>query len=213
MITSINQLNQEIEAIATAHLQVNGYFWGSIFDYTKTNEIVYPLINAYYPTGNITGNLTSVQLYIECSDKVYKDRSNLNDTESDTLQVLKDFYNVIKRSNRWNRIARVDSATISKFWERSADEIAGHTMVLSLTLFDTTSICNLPIEGYDYDTSLISSCQPVLVQNSDDSYTVTLQSGGSLILPDTTLNVYVNNILENSVTFATLSNQTINIQN
>lgn len=239
MKTTINQLNQELNEIANAHLQVHDYFWGSIFDYTQTREITYPLINCYYPSGSLNKNLTQIQLYIECSDKVYKDRSNLNDTESDTLQVLRDFHNVMLRSTRWNRIARLESATVSKFWERSADEIAGHTMIVSLTLFDTTSICNLPLEGYDFDTSLISSCQPVLifendilvdtiqsggtysystsvvstVRNSDNSYDVEVDAGDTLVLPDTTFNVYVNNVLENSVTFATLSNQTINITN
>lgn len=239
MKTTINQLNQELNEIANAHLQVHDYFWGSIFDYTQTREITYPLINCYYPSGSLNKNLTQIQLYIECSDKVYKDRSNLNDTESDTLQVLRDFHNVMLRSTRWNRIARLESATVSKFWERSADEIAGHTMIVSLTLFDTTSICNLPLEGYDFDTSLISSCQPVLifendilvdtiqsggtysystsvvstVRNSDNSYDVEVDAGDTLVLPDTTFNVYVNNVLENSVTFATLSNQIINITN
>lgn len=240
MKTTINQLNQELNEIADAHLQVNDYFWGSIFDYTQTREITYPLINCYYPSGSLNKNLTQIQLYIECSDKVYKDRSNLNDTESDTLQVLRDFHNVMLRSTRWNRIARLESATVSKFWERSADEIAGHTMIVSLTLFDTTSICNLPLEGYDFDTTLISSCQPVLiyendilvdtiqsggtysysttsgvatVRNSDNSYDVEVDAGDILVLPDTTFNVYVNNVLQNSVTFATLSNQIINITN
>ena len=265
MKTTINQLNQELNEIADAHLQVHDYFWGSIFDYTQTREITYPLINCYYPSGSLNKNLTQIQLYIECSDKVYKDRSNLNDTESDTLQVLRDFHNVMLRSTRWNRIARLESATVSKFWERSADEIAGHTMIVSLTLFDTTSICNLPLEGYDFDTSLISSCQPVLIfendilvdtiqsggtysysttpsedatvqnsdltylnavapgdtlvlpditiENSDASYSDTIPSVQDYTIPDTTIDVYVNNVLENSVTFATLSNQIINITN
>jgi hypothetical protein len=55
-------------------------------------------------------------------------------------------------------------------------------------------------------------CQPVNVTNSDQSYTETIASGGLLVLPDTTINVNVDGVLQNSVEVPTLSNQIINIQ-
>jgi hypothetical protein len=54
-------------------------------------------------------------------------------------------------------------------------------------------------------------CQPVNVTNSDQSYTETIASGLVLVLPDTTINVNVDGVLQNSVEVPTLSNQTINI--
>jgi hypothetical protein len=54
-------------------------------------------------------------------------------------------------------------------------------------------------------------CQPVNVTNSDQSYTETIDSGLVLVLPDTTINVNVDGVLQNSVEVPTLSNQTINI--
>jgi hypothetical protein len=54
-------------------------------------------------------------------------------------------------------------------------------------------------------------CQPVNVTNSDQSYSETIASGGLLVLPDTTINVNVDGVLQNSVEVPTLSNQTINI--
>jgi hypothetical protein len=202
--------------------------------------ISYPLMNCFYPSGSMANNTTPVQLYIEISDKVYKDRSNLNDTESDTLQVCRDIFNIINRSPRWARICRIDSASFTKFWERTADEVAGHTLILSITLFDSNSTCNIPLNDYDFDGTFASTCADVLifendilvatipsggnyyytsgigesyVRNSNDSYTATINNGDTLTLPDTTLNVYVNTILDQSVTFPTLSNQTINITN
>ena len=55
-------------------------------------------------------------------------------------------------------------------------------------------------------------CQPVNVTNSDQSYSETIASGGLLVLPDTTINVNVDGVLQNSVEVPTLSNQIINIQ-
>jgi hypothetical protein len=54
-------------------------------------------------------------------------------------------------------------------------------------------------------------CQPVNVTNSDQSYSETIASGLVLVLPDTTINVNVDGVLQNSVEVPTLSNQTINI--
>lgn len=213
MRTTINQLNAELQAIATAHMQINSYYWGSMIEAIHTTALTYPLMNCFYPTGSILDNTTPIQLYIEISDKVYKDRTNLNDTESDTLQVCRAVFNVINKSGRWNSLGRVESATVSKFWERSADEVAGHTMVINFTLFDTNTICALPLEDYDFDSTYVSSCADAVVLNSDSSYNVSVPSGGSLTLPNTTFNIYVNGILNNSVNFATLSNQTININN
>jgi hypothetical protein len=54
-------------------------------------------------------------------------------------------------------------------------------------------------------------CQPVNVTNSDQSYSETIASGLVLVLPDTTINVNVDGVLQNSVEVPTLSNQIINI--
>jgi hypothetical protein len=54
-------------------------------------------------------------------------------------------------------------------------------------------------------------CQPVNVTNSDQSYTETIASGLVLVLPDTTIDVYVDGVLQNSVEVPTLKDETINI--
>jgi hypothetical protein len=54
-------------------------------------------------------------------------------------------------------------------------------------------------------------CEDATVENSDASYTDTVASGGTLVLPDTTYNIYVNNVLDQTITVPTLKNETINI--
>lgn len=60
-------------------------------------------------------------------------------------------------------------------------------------------------------SGLASVCADATVQNSDLSYTASVSSGGTLILADTTYNIYVNNVLDQTVTVPTLKDETINI--
>lgn len=54
-------------------------------------------------------------------------------------------------------------------------------------------------------------CADATIENSDASYTNTVASGGTLVLADTTYNVYVNGVLDQTVSVPTLKNETINI--
>ena len=54
-------------------------------------------------------------------------------------------------------------------------------------------------------------CEDVIVQNSDDSYNVSVHCGDTLILPDTNYNVYLDAVLVATETAVTLANFDINI--
>ena len=49
------------------------------------------------------------------------------------------------------------------------------------------------------------------VNNSDSTYTASVESSGVLVLPDTTYEIYVNGVLDSTVTLPSISNQIINI--
>jgi hypothetical protein len=63
-------------------------------------------------------------------------------------------------------------------------------------------------ESYTCDSS---GGGEVIVENSDGSYSETVVCGDTLVLPDTTYNVYVGGVLEGTGTVVTLKNETINI--
>lgn len=54
-------------------------------------------------------------------------------------------------------------------------------------------------------------CADATVENTDLSYLTTVASGGTLVLPDTTYNFYVNNILKDTQTIPSLKNETFEI--
>jgi hypothetical protein len=59
--------------------------------------------------------------------------------------------------------------------------------------------------------TVVTIALPATVENSDASYTDTVASGGTLVLPDTTYDVYVNGVFNQSVNLVTLKNETLNI--
>lgn len=56
-----------------------------------------------------------------------------------------------------------------------------------------------------------NGCDDATVENSTQSYQQTVASGGTLVLPDTDFEVYVDGVLQGSSTVPTLENNTINI--
>ena len=245
MLKSVNQIRVELQEIANAHLQINDFFWGDFLRaYKENTELNYVLMGCFYPTASLLNNQTQLTLTIYIADRVYKDYSNLNDVESDTLQICRDVYNVINSSQRWRRLGRVQSATCQKFIERGGDEVAGHTLTIQFLLRDKSGICELPMQGYDFDQNITTNpCDPAelqildgdgntlysltllsgttgnqtiqdsTVENSDATYTASVNAEGSLVLPDTTYDIYVNGVFNQSVTVPTLKNETININN
>lgn len=186
MLNSVNQIRVELQEIASAHLQINDFFWGDFLRaYKENTELNYVLMGCFYPTASLLNNQTQLTLTIYICDRVYKDYSNLNDVESDTLQICRDVYNVINSSFRWKRIGRVQGATCQKFIERGGDEVAGHTLTIQFLLRDKSGICELPMLGYDFDQPAPApgECDPaelvILDTDAGTLYSLSLLSGST----------------------------------
>jgi len=209
MKSTLNQINRELQAIADAHIQVNTYYWGDFLNaINQDNPVTYPLMCCYV-TGNSLSKVTiPVTINIIIADKFFKTgrQGNLNDTESDTLQVVRDIYQVISKSPRWQNLGKISGATASKFLEKGADESAGWVLAISFTMYDSNSICDLPMIGYDFEESGdMQNCADVLIINSDDTFSYTASSGETYTLPDTVYNVYFNSVLQQTFSVPTLS--------
>ena len=80
----------------------------------------------------------------------------------------------------------------------------------SAVLKDTvgTAISTTPVPSGD---TVNITAPDATVHNTDSSYTANVASGGTLVLPDTTYNIYVNAVLDQSFSVPSISTQTINI--
>jgi hypothetical protein len=206
MITSINQLSAELKAIQESHYQLNSYYFGEFNLALQNRELEYPLLVCDYNNGSINVSNTSVQLFIIVADKVYKDNSNLIETKSDTLQICRDIFNVMKKSQRWQVLGRVTQGNVTSFVERGKDEVAGHVMNVTIELRDTNGICDLPLNGYDFGGSGAYACDPVLIVNSNGTFSVSVASGSTYELEDMLFEVYVNSNFKEEITIITLDN-------
>ena len=206
MITSINQLSAELKAIQDSHYQLNSYYFGEFNLALQNRELEYPLLVCDYNNGSINISNTSVQLFIIVADKVYKDNSNLIETKSDTLQICRDIFNIMKKSQRWQVLGRVTQGNVTSFVERGKDEVAGHVMNVTIELRDTNGICDLPLNGYDFGGSGSASCDPVLIVNSNGTFSVSVASGSTYELEDMLFKVYVNSNFKEDITIITLDN-------
>lgn len=206
MITSINQLSAELKAIQDSHYQLNSYYFGEFNLALQNRELEYPLLVCDYNNGSVNVSNTSVQLFIIVADKVYKDNSNLIETKSDTLQICRDIFNVMKKSQRWQVLGRVTQGNVTSFVERGKDEVAGHVMNVTIELRDTNGICDLPLNGYDFGGSGAYACDPVLIVNSNGTFSVSVASGSTYELEDMLFDVYVNSNFKEEITIITLDN-------
>ena len=206
MITSINQLSAELKAIQDSHYQLNSYYFGEFNLALQNRELEYPLLVCDYNNGSINISNTSVQLFIIVADKVYKDNSNLIETKSDTLQICRDIFNIMKKSQRWQVLGRVTQGNVTSFVERGKDEVAGHVMNVTIELRDSNGICELPMNGYDFGGSGVVGCDPVLIVNSNGTFSVSVASGSTYELEDMIFKVYVNSNFKEDITIITLDN-------
>ena len=206
MITSINQLSAELKAIQDSHYQLNSYYFGEFNLALQNRELEYPLLVCDYNNGSINISNTSVQLFIIVADKVYKDNSNLIETKSDTLQICRDIFNIMKKSQRWQVLGRVTQGNVTSFVERGKDEVAGHVMNVTIELRDSNGICELPMNGYDFGGSGVVGCDPVLIVNSNGTFSVSVASGSTYELEDMLFKVYVNTNFKEDITIITLDN-------
>lgn len=178
MKISVNQLRLELADIEQSHLQLNTFFWGDFPRAVNEENINYPLMASYFPNAGFLDNQTTLPITIVIADKIYDDYTNLNDVESDTLQICRDVFNIMNKSTRWQLLGRVESCSLTKFIESNADVCAGYVMTVNLTLRDSNSICDLPMSGYDFDQVIGASCLPVQIYRNG-VLVDTVASGGT----------------------------------
>lgn len=187
MQLTTNQLRLELKELAEADGQINSFFWGEQIRAWTENEVVYPLMAAFYPSGQFLPNQTDIQLNIAVFDLTYDDPNvNFNDVESDTLQIVRRVYQVMNASPRWKRLGKVVSASFDKVIDFAHDKVTGHGMILTFRLRDDYGICGLPIFNYDFDVDVPTpvDCNPARVVNTSLTYDTEVASGGFLELPN-----------------------------
>lgn len=140
--------------MADSHIQVNDFYFGNFLDFYSSIEKVDQLcVIASVTDATIDLHYVTLSLQLMTMDKITADKSNVNDVESDTLQVLNDFYQVIRYSKRWQEFSKVDKdLNAQKFEEKGGSVVNGWATTLMLKIKkNQTGVCDLPFINYSYE--------------------------------------------------------------
>jgi hypothetical protein len=151
MKTTLRQIDRAVQRIAEGHDLKPDYFWGDWQDSFEGRVQRYPAIVCAVQPGVSLSKVTTLTLTIIAVDQVSRDQKNLKEVESDTLQILHDFFRVMKHSPNWKEFCAVTSANAPlKFKDKSPDEVAGWQIAVTLKLIESEGLCDLPLSDYDF---------------------------------------------------------------
>ena len=183
MIKTLNQLRQELQIFADAHLQINEFYFGNFNQIYNEKIIRHTFLIA--DTQNIApnrvrggGSYTDITFIISACDQVFPDQSNWMDVKSDMFQVIMDCRNIFE-SPRWKAFSSVQgSPTVTYFEQKGSDRVNGWVMNVTLRIPDLRDLCAIPLVDYDLDSQLESLCAGVTIIE-DGNYSQTVPSGGT----------------------------------
>ena len=183
MIKTLNQLKQELQIFADAHLQINEFYFGNFNQIYNEKIIRHTFLIA--DTQNIApnrvrggGSYTDITFIISACDQVFPDQSNWMDVKSDTFQIIMDCRNIFE-SPRWKSFSSVQgSPTVTYFEQKGSDRVNGWVMNVTLRIPDLRDLCAIPLVDYNLDSELESLCAGVTIIE-DGNYLQTVPSGGT----------------------------------
>ena len=227
---SYYKLLDTLKAQLNATNLINTVTDGQISDVDLDKQTLFPLAHIIVNSATIEGKLQRFNVSILAMDIL--DGKEKYDVEPSImnamLQSLNRVYEVMTRGDLNPDYIMIDGApTLEPFTDRFENKLAGWAMTFDvimmseMTVFDNgfTSGCpNVTVTDGDETIQVLAggtyTCEggvaSVVVSNSNDSYSVTTST--NLELPNTTVNVYVNGVLNSTGTIVTLDpNQVINI--
>jgi hypothetical protein len=193
---------------------VNSVTQGDIFQVDLNKQTIFPLTHIMVNSSSLQSNTQTFNVSILAMDIVDISKSEVTDVfqeNNNELDVLNTQHHVLNRcyqqmlhGNLWDLdFVVAGEPTLEPFTERFENLLAGWTMTFDVTVPNDMTICDTG--------SYAPYCSPSYVVNTNGSYNATIQSGETLTLPDTTLNLQIDGTQVATSTFATLSNQLINL--
>lgn len=193
---------------------VNSVTQGDIFQVDLNKQTIFPLTHIMVNSSSLQSNTQTFNVSIIAMDIVDISKSEVTDVfqeNNNELDVLNTQHAVLNRcfqqmlhGNLWDlNFVVTGEPSLEPFTERFENLLAGWTMTFDVTIPNDMTICDTG--------SYAPFCSPSYVVNTDNSYHESVASGDTLTLPDTTLNLQIDGTQVATSTFATLSNQTINL--
>lgn len=193
---------------------VNTVTQGDIFQVDLNKQTIFPLTHIMVNSSTLQDNTQTFNVSLIAMDIVdiskteVVDQFQENNNELDVLNtqhhVLNRCYQQMLHGNLWDQQFVVETdPSLEPFTERFENLLAGWTMTFDVVVPNDMTICDTG--------SYAPFCSPAFVVNTNASYSTSVASGSTLTLPNTTLNLQIDGVQVATSTFATLSNQLINL--
>jgi hypothetical protein len=141
---TLNQVITQLEAIATAHYQINSFGFGNIYDITTSGDITYPLMWVQHEGVDISTGVQNFKFDVIICDIVKGGRVNETEVLSDQLEIVKDVIAQLKHpSYKWDFVG--DNVALTAFEERFPDSVTGYSFTIVLQLPYATNRCSIPM--------------------------------------------------------------------
>lgn len=234
-----NQLIKWFSDFAANHYQINyfgnGDFWEAM-ESNQANHKLFPILWVNPTSSRIEFPYMTTSFTILCMDLVNKDESNENEVLSDMQLIMQDLKSTLDDPSYGNYFQVEKTADMTPFTEKFSGWVTGWQMNVVIKTKWVKDRCAVPSSGAPsidnicrpviiYDTNgvvittvvsggsyIVQTSSSATVKNSDNTFNQSVASGATLILADTTFNFYVNGVLDQTATVASMVNQTFNIQ-
>ena len=152
MNATINKISAELKELATAHLQINSYFYGQFLDIYESKEVNHTSLLANIKDVSIDRHYVTMQLGLMVCDKIDDGKKVATNVDSETLQIMNDLIRVITTSSRWQDFGIVsDSTSVQNFSQKGGSVLNGWFCTLNIKIKNENGYCDLPIINYNYE--------------------------------------------------------------
>jgi hypothetical protein len=203
---------------------------GQISDIDLAKQTIFPLAHIIINSASIEGKMQRFNITVLAMDILdSKEKYDLEPSIMNAmLQALNRVHDIMKRGDLNPDYIMMDGdALLEPFTDRFENKLAGWAMTFDVIMVSDMTICdtgftsgcpNVTVTDGSETIQVLAggtyTCEggttEITVSNSNDSYSVTTDE--DLELPNTTVNVFVDGILNQTGTIVTLDpNQTINI--
>jgi len=154
-ITTVRNIKEIFQDIATRHYQINTFGWGKNAD-IGVSEIIYPVlwvqpINATMVRSESNDRYTSIEVIfnVKLLDLVKKDKDDNIDVTSETLQSLTDIINEFNDHPfyQYKNMRMVGDISFDEVEEYSDDQTNGWEANLIVKMRNITSWCGIPAQA------------------------------------------------------------------
>ena len=185
-------------AFKDAHLQINDFGYGPVSDISTATEMEFPYMwvthtqpsvinykrHSQIPSWNFSFLfLDQINQQTNHSEENGLNTDNQEDIMSDQFQIAQDFLIFLGTLKDYGVMLEEQTINAEPFFDETTDKVSG--FVMSISVKTIHSNCVYPTTVPQIVVPPVT-CKPVSVKNSDGSYTFTVDSGGSLTLPDIT---------------------------